>query len=362
MTAIQSESHRSALWPSRTVRRIFYVIAAVLAALLCFFPRPYVARVKILPQEANSGTGAQAMIAALGGGAQNFAAVLSGQKTNYLVIGRSHDVQTAVISRLKLIGRKGFRESDQAQIRLARKVDLQILAGGVLEITAKDTDPAFAQELVNGYTVVLQDRLARLGLEQTAHKKSIVLNRMRNAIASLAAAQEVLRQYRGANNLVAPETEFATALNRKITLETYLRSKQIELQTAREFNTDQSMRVKEILAEINTARQKLAEEAKSGYSVNAETLQQKSTEYVRLSQEVYFWQSLVEVYRRFAEEASIEEVSAGTNIQIVETPHIDPKRQFNLPAVGLLLLVLLIVAYTEYYMPLTGLGRRRPRR
>ena len=53
------------------------------------------------------------------------------------------------------------------------------------------------------------------------------------------------------------------------------------------------------------------------------------------------------------------EIQGG--IQVIERPHLDPDRQFNLSGIALLLLVLLAAAFTEIYAPMTGLARR-PRR
>ena len=57
-------------------RRRGYLIIAVILALLCVFPRPYVARAKVVPQDASS-IGLSSMMNALGGQLQGFAALLA---------------------------------------------------------------------------------------------------------------------------------------------------------------------------------------------------------------------------------------------------------------------------------------------
>lgn len=336
------------------VRRTYYAGLLLVVAILCLFPRPYVARVKLLPQD--SGTGAAAMIAALGGGVQNFAAVLGSQKTNYLVIGRSHDVQRDVIARLKLIGRKGFRNLDQAETRLSGKVDIEILTGGILEITARDSDADFAEQLVSGYMSSIQERLAALGHEQTAHKKEIVVSRLRGARFQLEDAEAKMNQFRLAHNLADPETEFSAAINRKLSLQSQLQMKELEIKTAKEFATGENIRIKTLTAEIGALRNALAATSADD-GVNR--LSSLSVEYLQLYRDVKFNESLVEIYRRFFEEVGIEELSAGHNTQIIEKPYIDPRRKFNMPAVGMLFALILLVFYTEYYMPMTGLSRAR---
>ena len=168
-------------------RRTAYGVCAILLAALCLFPQSYVARAKILPQDPNS-AGLGAIMGALGGGFQNFASLLGAHQSIdvYLTVGRSNDVQTEVVQRLGLIGRHGFREMDQARRTLARKVDVHSLMGGVIEVEAHDTDPAFARQLVAGYSDAIRARLSALGREHISEKRSVVAERLDKASARLA--------------------------------------------------------------------------------------------------------------------------------------------------------------------------------
>lgn len=344
---------------SPTRRRAFYAVAVLVLGILCVFPRQYVARVKILPQHSNSGV--SALIGALGGGAQNFAAFLSGQQTNYLVIGRSHDVVQVVIKRLGLVERRGFRDLRQAELTLEKKVDIQILTGGVLEITAKDSDPRFARELVTGFAGAIDDRLAALGQELIDRKKATILAKLTEANKKAADAEVALTTFRAANRLASPQVEFGAALSRKLALQGQLDSKAVELRAAEQFATGDNMRLKTIRSEIASLRQQvaIAEAADSGAGV--EQLAKKSADYVNLYRDVQFYQYISDIYKRFYEEVTVEEMSSDTNLQTIEAPYIDPGLHINNVAAGLLFLVALIAFYTDYYIPMTGLGRPRGR-
>lgn len=340
----------------RRRRLLLYAVAAIVAVTLSIFPRPYVAKVKILPQDSQAGAGA--LIAALGGGAQNFAAVLGGQKTNYLVIGRSHDVQQEVVERLGLSKVWNTPDLAAAERRLSRKVDIQLLTGGVLEVTARDSDPDFALLLVQGFTSTIKERLAALGLERVDHKREIVTTRLHEANAALASAEAALNTFRVQNNLPSPEAELGAAVGRRLTLDAQIRAKEVEIEVARQFQTDQSLRVRTLMSELAALRRQRQEAADASDQANGVALSARQAEYVRLYRDQQFAEGIVQVYRRFFEEVNVEAMSALTNVQIIERPHIDPERHFNLPAIALLLLVLLGVAFTEVYMPMTGLGRR----
>jgi len=357
LASLKAEAVRTARSASR--RRALYVVVALVAVLLCLFPRPHLARVKLLPQGSNSGAGA--LISALGGGGvQNFAAVLGAQKTNYLVIGRSHDVQQDVVERLDLVDVWNSADQAAAERKLGKKVDVQLLTGGVLEVTARDTDPAFAQRLVEGFSEAIRTRLAGLGQEQVRTKRAIVTARLSEANTALEAAERDLNAFRIQNNLPSPEAELGAAVSTRLTLDAQIRGKEVEIETARRFQTDNSIRVRTLMSELAALRRQRAEADQASNGENALALSSQTAEYVRLYREQKFAETIMLVYRRFFEEVSVEALSAETTVQVIERPHIDPDRQFNLSGIALLLLVLLAAAFTEIYAPMTGLARRRP--
>ena len=335
-------------------RRIAYAVALFVALLLALFPRPYVSRVKILPQDSQAG--AAALISALGGGVQNFAAVHGAQKTNYLVIGRSHDVQSEVIDRLGLTRRWKSSDHAAAERKLERKVDIQLLQGGVLEVTAKDSDPAFAQSLVEGFTAVIKSRLSELGLEQVRHKRDIVNNRLAEANQSLDEAALTLNNYRVNNNLPSPEAALGAAVNRRLSLDSAIRGKELEIEVSREFVTDRNIRIITLQAELAALQRQRMEADQMAVNGNAVTLSSQAAEYYRLYREQQFAEGVAVVYRRFVEEVNVEELSAGTNVQVIELPHVDPNRHYNMSGIALFLALVVLAFYTEYYMPLTRLG------
>ena len=77
-------------------RRIAYFVTALIAAFLIFFPRPYVARAKIVPQDTSaSAASTTALLGALGGGPQSIGSLLAGGRPSndlYLIIGHSDSV------------------------------------------------------------------------------------------------------------------------------------------------------------------------------------------------------------------------------------------------------------------------------
>ena len=86
VTVVRSDRHR----------RLTYLVLGAISAILIFFPRPYVARAKIVPQD-TSATAASTttLLGALGGGSQTIGSLLTGGKPSnevYMIIGRSDTV------------------------------------------------------------------------------------------------------------------------------------------------------------------------------------------------------------------------------------------------------------------------------
>lgn len=345
-------------------RRRAYAVAAAVLALLCLFPRQYVARAKILPQDADS-AGLSAVMGALGGGFQNFASLLGARQSIdvYLTIARSNDVADDVIRRLRLEARYGGEA--QAHKRLEKKVDVHSLMGGVIEVEAHDADRAFSQQLVTVYSDAIRRRLADLGRQHTSEKKAVVTRRLGAAATRLASAQSALSDFRRANHLAAPEAQLGAAVTLKTQLEAQLQAKTVELQTAQRFGTSENMQVKAIVSDIAGLRRQIAASespaAGDGGAPNLAKLAEKSTEYLNLYREQAFAQALYEVYTRYLEGIIVEDLVANTNsnVQLIENPYIDPHWRINMWAAGSLAALALLAFYTEYYAPLTRLALRR---
>ena len=129
-------------------RRIVYALAAIVLAVFVFFPRPFVARATLVPQDTSSSAGTNTMLTLLGGQSQNFASLLGGGRVSndlYLIIGRSDSVATDVINRLNLVGpSRPYSTVERAKVKLAKKVDIHLLLGGVMAIETRTHDAKYS--------------------------------------------------------------------------------------------------------------------------------------------------------------------------------------------------------------------------
>lgn len=349
---------RARLADSRFRRRGYAVLALVLL-LLSVFPQPHVARAKVVPQDSAS-LGLSSMMNALGGQLQGFASLLGGGRQPidmYLAIGRSSEVQDAVIARLKL--------ADQAATRreLERKVDIHSLTGGIIEIEARTHDAEEARALTAAYVTAISDRIVALGRERVERKRAVVGRRFDEATARVAETEAALDAFRKRNRLAAPEAELGSALSLRAGLEAQLQAKLVELQTLQRFQGPENPQLRAVESEVANLRAQIgrtAQPAAGAAGPNVAGLSQVSGEYLNLYRDYRFAQALYEVYSRSSEEVAVEALAGETasDVQVIEAARLDVDRKFNIPAVALLLLVVLSGLFTELYVPATGLDLR----
>lgn len=345
------------------VRRIGYLVAALALAVLCFVPRPYVARAKLLPQDSSS-AGLGQIINSLGGTLSNFANLLTGGRAPndlYLIIGRSDAVNGEVIRAMNLAGPgRRYQTAEQAKIDLKKKVDIHLLLGGVVEIEATSHDPGFALELTRAYTRAISDRIGLLTRNTTRRKGEIVAQRFDQARARVGETERTLDAFRRANRLASPEIQLGSEISLRTNLQAQLAAKQVELQSAEETAGPENPQLQTIRAQIAELQAQIASGNRSGLGAAGPSvggLTAITSRYQNLYRDARFAQALYEVYARATEQVAVESLVAesATFIQIVENPNLDAERHYNVWAVALLAAVIGLALFTELYVPLTGL-------
>jgi uncharacterized protein involved in exopolysaccharide biosynthesis len=350
-------------------RRLGYLVVALILAILCLFPQPYVARAKVLPQDASS-IGLGSMMGAIGAQFQGIASLFGGarQPTDmYLAISRSTETTDEVIRQLKLVGPNGYASLDRARLALDRKVDIHSLTGGLIEIEVRTHDSRQAEVLTRAYVRAISDRLSALGRDRVERKRRVVRDRFREAAGRVAIAEARLNEFRRQNRIAAPEAQLGSALTSRARLEAELQAKEVALQTAQQFRGPESPQLQALQTEIASVRAQLARTtmpAEGAAGPNVAGLTEVSGEYLDLYRDYRFAQALYDVYARSSEEVAVELLAeeTATDVQLVEAPRLDADRKVNIYAVALLALVVLTAFFTEVYAPATGIALRVGRR
>lgn len=368
-----TRDHGLTAWVANQRNRLLaYLVLALVSGILIFFPQPYVARAKVVPQDTSaSAASTTSLLGALGGGSQSIGSLLTGGRPSndlYLIIGRSDSVTEDVIKSLKLVGPDGkYSSVRKAKLALARRVDVHLLLGGVMEIETKLYDPEEARRLTVAYSDAISRHLARFGRQIISNKQRIVQRRFEDARGRVSAAEVALNAFRRNNNLAEPEQQLGSALSQRADLEGRIRAKEIELQTTSQFRGPESTELAAIRSDLAGLRAQVAKTVTpvtSATGPNVAGLTVISLRYLSLYRDLRFQQSIYEVYQRSSEQVEVEELAAesASYIQVIDPANIDPERQYNIWAIAIFASVILLALFTEWYAPATGLFGRHARR
>lgn len=338
-------------------RRLVFVVLALVFGLLCLWPRSYVARADLLPQDSG---GLNSLLGEGGGGGLLSLGALLGSHQSIesdLTIARSAAVERQVLERLATPG--SGRPLDALALR--RKIDIAAIRGSILQISARDRDPGFARTVAGAYVGAIRSAIAELSLREVGERRAVAENRLRDAAERLALAQAALSHFRSVNKLAAPEVQLGAAVSELATLQGRLQAKQVELQTLSQFATGANVRVQAVEAEIaglqtQIAVAQTASRGSAGLNLAAMALQ--SSEYLNLYRDEKFAESLYGVYTRYLEQVTVDEMSANASMEVIEPPYVDPARQYNAWAVGLLVLIILAAVTAEFYLIAPPVGAR----
>ena len=349
---------------NRRLRWLGYALLGFVFAILCIFPRPYDARARVVPQDTANSTGTNAVLNLLSGQSQAFASLIGGGRaTNdlYLLIGRSDSVQADVVGKLGLVGPdRQYGTMESAKNALNRKVDVRMLLGGVLEIETRSWDKEEAQKLTAAYVTAISRQLALFGSQIITNKQRIVRERFHDSQERLARAEASLNAFRRANNLSEPDIELGQQLSRRTDLQARIQAKLVEIKGTEQVAGPENVDLQRLQTELTALKADLARSAvptRSPSGPNVAGLSELNTRYLNIFREFRFAQALYDVYARSSEQLAVEELAAASAsyVQVIDPAHVDPDRKYNTSAIALLLALVLLIVFVEWYGPATGL-------
>jgi uncharacterized protein involved in exopolysaccharide biosynthesis len=330
-------------------RRATFAVAAVVLGLLVFFPQRYTAEAQLMPQESNGGL--SSVLASQASGALLNLSVLTGSHTSIeqdLSIARSHEVMSRAVAKLKLVGKPGYPDAITAEAKITKLVGVIAIRGSILQLTASGHDRVFVKNLVSAVSESIQERLAEISLEETAEKRRVTMNRLQDASERLTKAQDALNAYRLNKNLPAPELQLGVGVSNLAGLQAQLQAQEVALKTLSQIATPNNIQVKVIEADIASLKSQIAQAQKTSGGALA-GVAVANTEYYNLVRDVTVGQLLYQIYTRYLDELTIDEMSANQNVEVLEPAYIDPQRGFNMPFLGLFGLVVCLGIGAEYY-------------
>lgn len=338
------------------LRRVVLLALIAIFALLAFFPEKYRAASSLTPTDpASLGlSGTLGQLGAVGSVFGNQAAVEVSLK-----VARSEYVRSLVDKRLKLGSRLGKSPVDVHRW-LDREVDVRALRGGIIQFEVKNRDPDFARALVSAYGDAVREQLSIIARNQTAFKRKILGELVESGSARLTKAQAAYDSFRLQTRYSSPQAAIYAAGDRIPELEAIIRSKEVQLAQMRQFATDDNMRVRQVIAEIDALQSQLtaARSTSPADRSSVGEVVRQSTQVDKLRRELDLAQSLYDNYKRFLQGTSVEDLTSSANIRILEPAYIDTSRQVNMLPLAVAIALLLLGLAIEFYAVRPPVGDR----
>ncbi|MFM9937485.1 MAG: capsule biosynthesis protein [Novosphingobium sp.] len=352
----------------RRVRLIAYLVLGVVLAVLCVFPRPFMARAKVVPGDNN--TASLFSMSSGGSQLQNLASMFGDRSVTEvtLQLAKSEAVGSEVVTRLKLAGPgRAYADDRAALVALDKHVDIHSLLGGIIEFESRAYDQDWALAVTKAYVEAMSDRMGTYVQAQVSRKRRIVEDRLRNSQERLVQAQAQLDAFRKINRLADPVAQLGEQLTVRAGLEGQLQAKKVELDTLRATAGPENPRLSVVAGQVASLQSQIAHAATASEgqsSPNVGAISATALAYARLYRNFVFAQGVSDVYSRAAEEVAVQEIVSQDRAQvsIIDRPHVDASRYFNTTAVALLALLVALALFVELYAPATGLfdlGRNR---
>lgn len=326
-----------------------------LCLVLSFFPQRYRAAMTLTPTDPTS-LGLSGTLGQLGAAANVFGSQAALEVT--LKVARSQYVRQLVARDLDLPHRLD-KSPLQTDRWLEREVDIRTLRGGIVQMEMINGDPELARSIVGAFGEATRSQLGIISREQTDYKRQVLLKLVHDASDRLARAQFAYDTFRLKSRYSSPSMAINALGDRIPQLESEIRSKKVDLNAAREFGTDQNMRVRQILAEIDALNEQLQQVRSVAPDEQSSVgrVVRDSTEVDKLKRELDLSQSLYDNYKRFLQGTSVEDLTSYANVRVLEPAFIDNDRQINpvaLAAAGLLLALALALEFYGMRPPVGG--------
>ena len=339
---------RSRLFGSLWTLRAIFATLLLVFGLLSFYPERYRAAVSLAPSDpATLGlSGTLNQLGAINSVFGNQAAIEVALK-----VARSVYVRETAANKLHLQERMHFADRVAMHRWLEKKVQIRTLRGGIIQFEILLTDGDLGRDIVAAYADATQGQLARISQRQTEYKRDVLVKLVTEASDRLARARSAYDNFRLSNRAPIPEVSFQYVAQRIASLEAAINAKDVEISAARQFGTDQNLKVRQLLVERSLLQRQLADAEATNPTQNSTVGQAvvASARGEQLSRELSIAQLLYDNYRRFLEGTSVEDLTSTANVRILEPPFIDTERQVNYGFLAAAIAVLLIWGAAEFY-------------
>lgn len=302
--------------------------AILFGVVLSLLLRPNFTAVAIIlpPQQQSSSSSLLnqlGSLASLGGGSA--ALGLKTPADMYVGILKSRTIADSIINKFNLQAVYKKKKMQDARKTLASKSDVEAEKDGLIQISVTDHDSNRASDIANAYISELYSMNSNLAITEAAQRRVFFDQQLEGERKALADAEEDMRATQQRTGIIQLTGQAQMIIQTIGQLRAEIASREVELESVRNFATDQNPEVTRLNGEISTMRQQLAklendqrQTQPGNIAVPAGRVPEDSLEYMRKLREVKYHETLFDLLSRQYEAARIDEAKSAPIIQVID--------------------------------------------
>ncbi|MBZ2177277.1 MAG: GumC family protein [Acidobacteriota bacterium] len=242
----------------------------------------------------------------------------------YIGILASRTIADALIGRFRLQERYGAPTMMAARRRLAAKTRLTTGRDTLIRIAVEDTDPQMAAALANAYVEELHLQNSRLALTEAASRRQFFEKQLDAEKELLQQAELGLRQTQERTGVVQITSQLDASIRAIGQMRAEIAGREVALRTMAQSVTEQNPEYVRLATELQALRGQLRRLEQSDGSragdplIPARSMAAAGIDYVRMTREVKFRETLLELLTRQYEAAKVDEAKQAPVLQVVD--------------------------------------------
>ena len=331
-----TQSERSSILELLIQRRTFVLVctaalSTILTLAVFLLPPSYVAQASILPpQQPSSG------LAALAGGAMGGIGGVVGSQLGlknpadlYIGILKSRTVADDIINQFALQRIYRTKHSSDARTILSAHSTFATSKDSLITISFRDSNPQRAAAITNAYITALHKQNSKLALTDASTRRLFYEQQVAQEKDALSRAELALRDMQHSTGLITPAGQTEAMVKSAAQIRAEIASREVELQAARSYATDQNPHLQTLKQEISALRGEL-HQLESGtnaskYELSADQVPGLGLEYIRRMRDVKYHEALFELLAKQYEAARIDEGKQAPVIQVLDLAAVPDK-------------------------------------
>ena len=325
---------------AREKKRILQITLAVtlLTTIIVFvIPKMYTATATILPPQQN-----QSVLSTMVGQVAGAATLdlrdlgLKNPSDVFVSMLESRTVEDALINRFDLRKVYYVKRYQDARKILEKRSEINSEKEGLISIQVSDRDPRRAADMANAWVDELRDLNQRLALTEAAQRRVFFEQKLAIERDEMSKAELALKLVQQSTGVIQPDAQTRALIGAVAELRAQIAAKQVQLQSLRTFATEDNPDVKRAereLSEMQTQLAKISQLERNGIDAGGGNLQvptrripEANLEFIRVSREVKYHESLYDFLAKQLEAARIDEAKNAVMVQVVDRA-VEPERK-----------------------------------